>query len=224
MLVRMAQALAIAACLITVSLVGCGKPKDESDVKPTAAAEASVPFDIAAWEIAGSYRWRKSHGGELELTTAGPPIGLENQARFRDAMREEILRRGGALVSADVSLAGATRVGRVIAKFPQDPSGMTYEGWLLYERAGAGHRLTVRVPEAGTTGLRDASVFNSWMGDPPNEDDPMAGWMADPYDPARKDPLMRSDADHPKWDSEFPNHPLSVLRVELAAIEASLRF
>ena len=221
----MARALAIAACLIMVGSFGCGKPKEESEVKPTAgAAVLPLPFSTAGWQGAGSHHWRKNNGGELDLTTATPPpaIDLQNENRFRDVMRQEILRRGGALVSADL-LSGRSRVGRVVAKFPQAPSGMTYEGWLLYERGGAGYRITVRVPEAGITGARDTSVFTSWMNDPPNEDDPMAGWMADPYDPSSQDPLMRNDADYAKWDSEFPSHPLSVVRVELAAIEGSLR-
>lgn len=222
----MARALAIAACLITVGSLGCGKPKAESEAKPTADVEVHpLPFSTAGWQAAGTNQWRKSHGGELTLTTATPAhaIDLEEENRFRDEMRQEILRRGGALVSADVARSRASRVGRVVAKFPQTPSGMTYEGWLLYKRGAAGYRITVRVPEAGITGARDTSVFTSWMNDPPNEDDPMAGWMADPYDPSRADPLMRNDADDRKWDPEFPTHPLSVVRVELAAIEDSLR-
>ena len=54
-------------------------------------------------------------------------------------MRQEVLRRSGGLVSAEVSQRGGSRVGRVVAKFPQKPSGMTYEGWLFLN---VGERVT----------------------------------------------------------------------------------
>ena len=180
-----------------------------------------VPFNTTGWQTAGPNRWRKGQGGELALTSA-TAMELRNESRFRDVVRQEVLRRGGGLVSADLVLSGGSRVGRVIAKFPQQPTGMTYEGWLLYERAGATHRVTVRVPEVGITGVRDALIFGSWSKDRP-DDDLMEGWMLDPHDTSRRDPLMKNVADDRQYDVKFPEHPLSVVRVELAAIESSLR-
>jgi len=54
-------------------------------------------------------------------------------------------------------------------------------------------------------------------------DDPLEGWMFDPYDPARKDPLMRNLADDEKYDEAFPWHPLARVRRKLADIRETTR-
>lgn len=120
-------------------------------------------------------------------------------------------------------LASEERLGKVIAKFPQEPSGMTYEGTLLFERQGKASRVTVRFPERGTTGVRDTAVMMLWMSKQPEGADPFAGWMADPYDAARRDPLMRNVADGESHDAKFPEHPLSLVRAALKTIEESLQ-
>jgi hypothetical protein len=61
------------------------------------------------------------------------------------------------------------------------------------------------------------------LSDLPEEADPMSGWMADPYDSARRDPLMKNVADDSSYDAKFPEHPLTLVRIELAALERSLR-
>lgn len=217
--------LALAISLIALASTGCEKTDKKPVVSPPPQQAAEqVSFDTAGWTSDGPRRWRKSDGRELELTSSRPPaIELRDEARFRDMTRQEVLRRSGGLVSADVLPRGVGRVGRVVAKFPQKPSGMTYEGWLLVEREGVGHRISVRVPEAGMTGVRDTVVMSVRMSDLPEDADPMSGWMADPYDSARRDPLMKNVADDSSYDAKFPEHPLTLVRIELAALERSLR-
>lgn len=184
---------------------------------------SATPFDLSGWTRQDPAHWRK---GAAELTIGAPGgaarIGSRTEAVFRDLVRDEVLRRGGGLVAADLFARGAARLGRVIAKFPQNPSGMTFEGWLVFARGESEHLLTVRFPEASTTGVRDTAVFLLWEKDRPADADPSSGWMADPYDPARRDPLMRNGADDERYDAKFPEHPLSLLRVELRRIENAL--
>lgn len=100
---------------------------------------------------------------------------------------------------------------------------MTYEGWLLFERLGTSHRAILRFPELGVTGVRDTIVMAKRMNGQPDDVDPMSGWMLDPYDKSRRDPLMRNVADDNSYDAGFPKHPLTLVRSELAAIEGSLQ-
>lgn len=60
------------------------------------------------------------------------------------------------------------------------------------------------------------------MNDRADADDSMAGWMRDPYDESRRDPLMKNGADDRAFDAKFPDHPLSLVRAELASTEATL--
>lgn len=146
------------AVVVVIASMRCGKSCRETTGSSDMKAHDQAPFDVAGWVPDGPQRWRKTRGASLEWTSAMPqPLDLRNESRFRDAMRGEILRRGGGLVSAEVSPRGASRFGRVLAKFPQKPSGMTYEAWLLFERRGAGHRVTVRATEQGITGVRDTA-------------------------------------------------------------------
>ncbi len=177
-------------------------------------------IDAAGWKPAGPSHWRNRRGGELRITTSSiESVTLSRLDLFRDHMRREVLSRAGGLISADVSTKG---VGSVVAKYPQQPSGMTYEGVLVIARNGTEYRVTVRFPETGVTGMRDAAIFTLHMNNASEDADPMEGWMSDPYDRTRRDPLMRNGADDEQYDSKFPDHPLTLLRAELQRLERSL--
>jgi len=183
-----------------------------------------LPFSTASWTPDGPNKWRQQGGGELSVTSSKTSADgkLQSEPLFRDSMRGEVLARGGGLVSADLTGQGPSLVGAVIAKFPQKPSGMTYEGWLLFVRDGTDYRVAVRFPEVGITGVRDTTVMTIWMNGRPADADPLEGWMLDPYDQTRRDALMHNVADEPKYDAKFPSHPLTLVRLELRRIQASL--
>ena len=183
-----------------------------------------LPFSTASWTPDGANHWRQAGGSELSVTSSKTSADgkFQSEPLFRDTMLREILGRGGGLVSADLTGQGLSAVGAVIAKFPQKPSGMTYEGWLVFVRDGTDYRVAVRFPEVGTTGVRDTAVMMIWMNGRPDDADPLEGWMLDPYDRTRRDPLMRNVADDDVHDAKFPSHPLTLVRLELRRIQASL--
>jgi hypothetical protein len=47
-----------------------------------------------------------------------------------------------------------------------------------------------------------------------------SGWIADPYDPTLRYDGMRNLADDPKYDAQFPEHPLSRSRAFMANLES----
>jgi hypothetical protein len=87
--------------------------------------------------------------------------------------------------------------------------------------------LSVAAREKGVTGMRDTAIFAKLMqsgevafgedGESPKN------WMADPYDPSIVGVPARNRADDAAYDSLFPDHPLSRVRVLLQQIETSLR-
>ena len=164
----------------------------------------------------------RAAGATHEAASSRSPVDSVEMPKvdsFRDLTRRELLSRGGGLVSADLSTKD---VGVVVAKFPQQPSGMTYEGVLVFVRKRTQYRVTVRFPETNITGLRDAVLFDTHMKNAPADGDPFEGWASDPYDPKRRDPLMRNKADDEQHDSKFPDHPLTLVRAELSRLQRSL--
>ena len=205
---------------IVIVLCACNANKEPRKMSADPQTQDAARIDTTGWTPSGTGRWRNPRGGELQVVTSSAassePAKLDE---FRERMRGEILSRGGGLVSADLSADG---VGAIIAKFPQQPSGMTYEGILVFARARTEYRVTVRFPETGITGMRDTIIFDSHLSEASDEDDPLEGWMKDPYDRTRHDPLMRNGADDDQYDSKFPDHPLTLVRAELRRLQRAL--
>ena len=68
--------------------------------------------------------------------------------------------------------------------------------------------------EAGTTGIRDAVVFellrqNNQLG---TEDNPLEGWVRDPYDESVTTGALMNASELREFDSEFPGTALMVCR------------
>jgi hypothetical protein len=149
------------------------------------------------------------------------PAPLENIRAIRAAYREMLAEVGAAMVSVDVVDVARTRALQVILKAPQQPSGMTYVGSLTLPFAEFSFVIKAQSFEVGMTGLRDAMVFaKSGI----HVVDGVAhGWMQDPYDPAYRAPLLRNQADDERWDSDFPDHPLSRCRAILRSLRETTR-
>lgn len=114
---------------------------------------------------------------------------------------------------------------RVIEKKPMAPHGMAYNGSLTMLDIPF-YRVQVWCFEVGPTGLRDSVILNEFMAqgtlNPELED--WGGWWIDPHNFGKQTPLMQNVAENAKYDSKFPNHPLSQVREYLRRIEDSLQF
>jgi hypothetical protein len=211
--------MATLGALIVICACNSGREPRKMTDQQSATNEKTL-IDTTGWSAASTNHWRNSRGGELQIVTSGADsVDVLSLDSFRDRARSEILSRGGGLISADLSTQG---VGVAIAKFPQKPSGMTYEGQLVVVRDHSESRVIVRFPETGMTGFRDAAIFDSHIANLPDDVDPTQGWMSDPYDKTRRDPLMRNGADDERFDAKFPEHPLTLVRAELKRLERSL--
>ena len=131
------------------------------------------------------------------------------------------------IIEIDMLLASGQGVVKTIFKVPQTPSGMLYLGTLTIPFRDFSYVIKCQYAETGVTGIRDSCVLQQMLANHElafNEQGEMPGWMRDPYDEKIQSPVMMNCAEEAKYDREFPDHPLSRVRVVLDEILASLRF
>jgi hypothetical protein len=137
-------------------------------------------------------------------------------ASIRAGSRRQASQYGGAIVEVELCAIGGLAEVREILKVPQKPTGMGYLGSLMIPLANTGYMVAVACPERGITGMRDMAIFAQLLdaGDVEFADGAQqpTNWMGDPYDPSITDPPARNRADDEKYDSLFPDHPLSRVR------------
>jgi hypothetical protein len=102
---------------------------------------------------------------------------------------------------------------------------MDYIGSYTLLSATFRYVIEVRATEHGITGLRDTLVANEFLPDilEMSADGPiLRGWFQDPYDPTYTMGILRNQSEDPKYDDQFPDHPLSRVRRYLATIAQSI--
>jgi hypothetical protein len=120
-------------------------------------------------------------------------------------------------------LAGLPAV-RTILKARLEPRGFAFIG--SYTLPFSDHSFVIKIQcvERGITGIREAAVM--LMEPSAIEVDEatgkLVGWEQDPYEPSHRSAFMRSQADDPKYDTAFPDHPLSKVRHYLREIASEL--
>jgi len=195
----------------------------------------AIQFDTSQWRFHSSettVRWwlNDAFADQLSLhyfpIRPNIPVPITEVSALRDFFRGEVIRSGSGLVAVDTVNVNGVQGVRVIVKDRQQPHGMTYVGSITIPFANFSYVLKVQCLEHGVTGIREAIVMDEWLkahsGDPPETI--MAGFSQDPYDPGRRDTLMRNAAEDELRDSQFPQHPLSRTRRYLADLELTIEF
>ena len=70
---------------------------------------------------------------------------------------------------------------------------------------------------AGSSSYRDSFVMSKLMA---GADAPVEGWFADPYDPDFALGNLMNQSELPKYDADFPDHPLTLMRRFVADLAA----
>ena len=101
-----------------------------------------------------------------------------------------------------------------IVKNLREPSGVQYI--LTYQKFCKNSIVEIQgfFEEAGTTGIRESMVYamlhnEKLIGD---EENPLAGWMKDPYDENVKKGALMNLSEQEQFDETFPGFPLSMCR------------
>ena len=107
-----------------------------------------------------------------------------------------------------------------IVKTKLEPSGVQYCLTLHIKDDGYATAVEGFFDEVGTTGTRDAAVFELKRREGAVEitDDGISGWNHDPYDSTRQRGFLLNLSESVEYDDMFPEHPLSVLRRTLSVL------
>lgn len=112
-----------------------------------------------------------------------------------------------SIVEVNVVSFQAIACARLLLKTrPPDSLGLTYQGTLIVPRRDFSFVIRVYCQEIGVAGLREAGVLASGAPKPESEE------------------ALSQLADQEKYDSTFPNHPLSRVRRVLAEILGETKF
>lgn len=187
---------------------------------PSRLANVEVPFP--GWkEVERKHDfvvWRNKVGNVLALA-AVDDIGDWSDASERDAVqnlaRAHAESSGAGLVEAGIVSPSDPRIVSFIYK-KLVSTGFMYTGMLIVISEPFSWIWTVVDREKGTTGVREAVITSRMI-----EEGSLtveryeSEWARDPYDPDyagvdRRN--LRYISDDPKYDDQFPNHPLAMIR------------
>ncbi|WP_160136335.1 hypothetical protein [Chryseobacterium sp. c4a] len=115
---------------------------------------------------------------------------------------------------------------KTIIKVPQQETGMIYIASITIPFENCSYVVKIQANEIGITGMRDAVILNNLIetGEVTIEEETIANWFEDPYDPDFKQGTLMNKSELEKYDHEFPEHPLSVARSLLQSIAAEIQF
>jgi hypothetical protein len=199
----------------------------------------AISFDTSGWieqpEVelepgeAGVRVWQNENGDELSLhySNKAPdlPVPLSRIDQVRHSYRLSLARANGGIVELMVIEVDGIPALKLIAKVAQKPHGMAYLASYAFPRRDFSYTLKIQCPEYGTTGIRDAVVLDQELGLEHvqlGKGGRLTNWGADPYDPTFRGGILRNVADDERYDSQFPDHPLSRLRGYLNRLEPTI--
>ena len=193
-----------------------------------AGAIQSVRMTMPEWHEDASSRtmrsWHHPEGGVLTLALADLSAlpALTDLQALRDTCRRIAQARGAGLVEVAVVETPYGPSALLIYKRLQ---GLAFivTGMLLMPMATQKWFVwTTLHGEQGTTGVREAMITAELLSSGElTLEDYERSWAQDPYDPAYRGvdrKLLRYTSDDQSYDSRFPEHPLSKVRMVLSQL------
>jgi hypothetical protein len=165
----------------------------------------------------GEERWQSSVDGDLVRKSIGLRSNhskISSLEQFRAAVVGGLAGTEVKLVDTSfVSLDGCPTI-RMIRKGPQAPHGMAYVGSLSVPFKEFVILFMVHCRETGTTGVREALLFDRML---------KTGEVTLRVEAQKPVIDGNWNPDDPRYDAEFPQHPVSRMRRMLTQIEQSCR-
>lgn len=179
----------------------------------------SISFDTSHYrnggDINGARIWITPEGDgiSLDVFTDPPPfpMPLGSKAEMRDYYDRRFAKHGIHVIEVDVVIIDDVRCIWSLLKIPQKPTGMIYLASITIPFCTYSFVLKLQCKERGTTGGREVALFMRGRIDGSlslGEDGKVVGdWNPD---------------DH-RYDSDFPDHPVSRARREFALIQPTIK-
>lgn len=197
------------------------------------ALQQELHLDDSKWRLLNetptSISWASDTGLAITLNVipglnaSFPPPG--DLDRMRSVYREEALSYQGGLVEAEPREVGGIYYNWVMMKFPlgmlQSPPdnrpGFGYQLNAVFPTTEGRYVLQVAAAEAGTTGIRESAGIIIFMKQEGVSDLAAAAksFRRDPYDHAHDARALFNVCDERRYDSSFPQHPLTRCRAEM---------
>ena len=150
---------------------------------------------------------------------------IDDVGALRSFYRHTAANHGLALIEVDTAKLTTLSAVRTLLKARMDRiRGFAFIGAYTLAFSDRSYVIKVESVERGTTGMREAAILViNGVVDIDESTGELIGWEQDPYDPSYRGKFMRNQADDPKFDAEFPEHPLTKVRRYLKELEISIR-
>ncbi|MEU7531487.1 hypothetical protein AB0A74_37545 [Saccharothrix sp. NPDC042600] len=169
-----------------------------------------IAFDTTGFRQHDQSTWfHPATGDQVSLTyfdlVPDLPAPLEDPARLRHDLAVTTGEVGCLIEAHVVPLGGVPALFQVVkVPLPNQPTGQVFIASLTVPRATCSAVLKLQAAERGMTGAREAVLmarlgFDRWV-------------QPHPYAPQSQGRLPYHAGDDPRWDTEFPDHPLTRVR------------
>jgi hypothetical protein len=169
-----------------------------------------ISFDTSAFEQRAPTAWLQRNTGDqvgLDYFDIPPdlPAPLDDVDRLRRQLAFSAARVGGLIEAHVVVLDGLPAVLQIVkVPLPDRPAGQFFLCSFIVPRAACSAVLKLMASEGAVTGVREAQLaarlgFENWV-------------RPHPYAPEVQGRLPFHAGDDPRFDAEFPDHPLSRAR------------
>lgn len=189
-----------------------------------------VQFDTTGWTqreaIENRAVWTNAMGDVLtKRLISGPPKmpGVFRTQEVASYYRQQIAATGGALLSADLLHVKGTSVSRMLFKTPHTEGLLGYVGSLTLAYRDFSYSIRMQALERPGDGDRALHAKAFLEMSYPSGTDLRSLWFGEAV-PDGDTVLRRCQADDEVWDVEFPQHPLSRIRIEFARLLPTLQF
>lgn len=138
----------------------------------------------------------------------------KNLELLKSFYRQSTSKSNGGIVEVSLLNINAIPCIKTIIKIPHPEIGMTYIASVTIPFENCSFVIQVQAVEGGTTGMRDNMILSQMLnsGEVKFGEAGLENWFEDPYDPTFKKGTLMNKSELEKYDIEFPQHPLSVVR------------
>lgn len=177
-------------------------------------------LDLRGFEQVDQLAWRDANGTVLTLhyfdLRPDLPAPLHEPQALAAALTRHVAGAGAGMIEVGVlPVDGVPAVRQVLKlKHPQG-HGQVFVGTYTVPRATCSTVLKLQAAETGTTGVREALIM-AQLG-------PDRYFAPSPYAPDATGGLPFHWGDHPQYDAQFPQHPLTLVRQGLHRLLPSVR-
>jgi hypothetical protein len=181
---------------------------------------AVTHLDLTGFQQVDQLAWRDEQGTVMSLhffnLRPDLPAPLHEPAALQAGLARHTAGAGAGLIDATIEPVDGVPALRQLLKVrhPQG-HGQVFIGSYTVPRATCSTVLKLQAPETGPTGMREAFVM-AQLG-------PDRFYTPSPYAPDATGGLPFHWADHEQYDTQFPQHPLTLIRATLRRLLPSVR-